>query len=356
MFEQRQGGPFASQRPSSLERREARDFSSFMLRGALLGRDIHALRKRRVRAINHSANLPFSIKLKSRSPFAYAGPQRVSSPPPNAQDQENKKGVDRVNQAQNDMKDQAAKDITKAHDDATTKIDQANKGEIDYAKKLVEAEAYATAHPGDKAAHNVLISAQNNYQTANKNGEWSKKYAAYHEKDKDTQTLKNFGEQSTNKMTTEFNSNGDAKSDKQKALDKAKKGFMQFLDVFTDLIGDLGMMFPALGEVIQVGIQLEKFGTKVADGIKAAKAAKKADKIGEKIKKVLDINGPQVIGGVSGKEMDEMQKKLIGELVGMVSKNEKATDKMVEDTTLKGYKAPSGGGRGKVQSLSLLLL
>ncbi|MCJ1479329.1 hypothetical protein MMC13_008014 [Lambiella insularis] len=220
--------------------------------------------------------------LERRAAFAYAAPKRIN---PDSQTKQNKDGVDQVNKQQPKAKDQPAKDMDNAHSNANSVTDQANAGEKDGDAALKKAEASCKAHPNDKKA---LISS----------------------------------------------GNGNAKSAEQKAKEKAKAGFMKFLEVFGEVMSVLTIAFPEAGEVLAFGIRLGETVSKVAEDIvKVAKMAYKAEKLGDKIRDVLNLKGGlQEIQGVSGKAMAELQKQLLGELIDLANENTAATAKKVDDT------------------------
>ncbi|MCJ1353995.1 MAG: hypothetical protein MMC33_003982 [Icmadophila ericetorum] len=266
--------------------------------------------------------------LESRAAFPIPRPLRSGQ----TQQQKNEQEVKAVNQQQKaDAKD-AKKTINDAHTKAVDTINNANSGEQWGNNQLKAAQK---DNCGDsRNCQNKLISAENDKITAQKNGEWKKKYAQYQEKNTDTSAINNFAQKSNTDQTTNFNTNGDAKSDAQKAKEKALAGFMKFLNVFEEILSVLTIALPGAGEVLSVGMHLAEAAGKAAEDItKIAKGAYKAEKFGEKVRNALGMQGgPQVIQGVSGKEMADLQKDLINQLIGQASKNLGATADLVKDT------------------------
>ncbi|MCJ1294367.1 hypothetical protein MMC34_005925 [Xylographa carneopallida] len=273
--------------------------------------------------------------LLRRAALALARPRRVNVET-QSQEQKNKEALNRANSQQQKDKDSSENTINDAHKKATTAVDSANAGEKWGDDQIKQAQEYMKTHPNDRKTHNKLQSALKDKIVADKNGEWKKNYAAYSEQQTDMKALGDFKQKSTDDQTAEFNKNGDAKSAEQKAAEKAKAGFMKFLQVFGEIMSVLTMAFPGGGEVLAVGIKLGETAAKVGEDIaKIAKLGLKAEKFGDKVRDVLNMKpGTQQIAGVSGKAMADLQSKLLNELVGLAVKNTDATAKKVKDTKL----------------------
>lgn len=281
--------------------------------------------------IRRYAHASVDALLQGRAAFAYAAPKRIN---PGSQEKQNKDGVDRVNNQQQKDKGQSANDINISHMVASGIIDQANAGEKNGDAALKKAEANYKAHPNDKKAFNQLKGAQSLHRTADENGEFKKINAKNTEEKQDVKSIGDFNKKSNDKQNEEFNKNGDAKSAEQKAKEKAKAGFMKFLEIFGEIMSVLTIAFPGAGEVLSVGIRLGETVGKVAEDVaKVAKMAYKAEKFGDKIREVLNLkSGQQQIAGVSGKAMADLQKQLLGELIDLASKNIAATGKKIDET------------------------
>ena len=251
-----------------------------------------------------------------------------------SQDQRNKQEVQAVNQQQQADAKNSEKTINDAHNKANQQIDAANKGQQWGKDQVKDAQQYAKDHPDSQTTRNKVQSAEKDKATADKNGEWKKKYAQYQEQQTDVKAIGNFAQKSKDDQTASFNSDGNAKSEAQKAKEKAMAGFQKFLQIFEEVLSVLTIAFPGAGEVLSVGIRLAEAAGKAAEDVsKIAKGAYKAEKFGEKVRDALGVKpGAQVIQGVSGKEMADMQNKLINELIGLASKNLGDTAKKVKDT------------------------
>ncbi|MCJ1284540.1 hypothetical protein MMC26_003873 [Xylographa opegraphella] len=273
--------------------------------------------------------------LLRRAANALARPVRINVAT-HSQDQKNKEAVDRANSQQQKDKNSSENIINDAHTKATTSIDSANAGEKWGDDQIMQATEYMKSHPNDRKTNNKLQSALNAKKTADKNGEWKKKYAAYSEQRTDMKALDDFKQKSTDDQNAEFNKDGKAKSAEQKAAEKAKAGFMKFLQIFGEIMSVLTIAFPGGGEVLAVGIKLGETAAKAGEDIaKIAKLGLKAEKFGDKVRDALNMKpGTQQIAGVSGKAMADLQSKLINELIGLAVKNTGATAKKVQDTKL----------------------
>ena len=273
--------------------------------------------------------------LLRRAALALARPRRFSVET-HSQEQKNKEALDRANSQQQKDKDTSENTINDAHTKATTSIDSANAGERWGDDQIKQATEYMKTHPNDRKTHNKLQNALKAKTTADKNGEWTKKYAAYSEQRTDMKALGDFNQKSNDDQNAEFNKDGNGKSAEQKAAEKAKAGFMKFLQVFGEIMSVLTMAFPGGGEVLAVGIKLGETAAKVGEDIaKIAKLGLKAEKFGDKVRDVLNLKpGTQQIAGVSGKAMADLQNKLVNELIGLAVKNTDATAKKVQDTKL----------------------
>ena len=273
--------------------------------------------------------------LQRRVALPVAAPVRVMASS-SSQEQKNKAAVNRANSQQHKDKDTSANTINSAHQKATTSIDVANDGEKWGDDQIKQAKEYMKTHPNDRKTQNKLLSAEKDKIVADKNGEWEKKYAAYQEQQTDIEALGDFSQKSKDDQNAEFNKNGNAKSAEQKAAEKAKAGFMKFLQIFGEIMSVLTIAFPGGGEVLAVGIRLGETAAKVGEDIaKIAKLGLKAEKFGDKVRDVLNMKpGTQEIAGVSGKAMADLQNKLINELIGLAVKNTGETAKKVQDTKL----------------------
>ena len=149
--------------------------------------------------------------------------------------------------------------------------------------------------------------------------------------------------QSKDAQNTEFQKNGNAKSAAQKAKDRAKKGFLKFLNIFGEVFFAIASIFPGPGEVPGLGIRLGSTAGKIAAevgkiakvGTKIGKGVQKTENFASDVRKVLDLNkgdSQQEIKGLSGKQMADLQQELIGELIKEASKNLGETAKKVHDT------------------------
>ncbi|MCJ1390038.1 hypothetical protein MMC18_002896 [Xylographa bjoerkii] len=293
---------------------------------------------------------PVNDFLSRRAALALARPRRFTVPS-KSQEEKNKDGVDRANSQQQKDKDSSENTINDAHKKATTSIDNANDGERWGDDQIKEATEYMKTHPNDRKTHNKLQNALKAKTVADKNGEWTKKYAAYSEQRTDMKALGDFAQKSKDDQNAEFNKNGNAKSAEQKAAEKAKAGFMKFLQIFGEIMSVLTMAFPGGGEVLAVGIKLGETAAKVGEDIaKIAKMGLKAEKFGDKVRDALNMKpGTQEIAGVSGKAMADLQNKLVNELVGLAVKNVGDTAKKVQDTKLPTPKLPVCK-RGRIQN------
>jgi len=275
------------------------------------------------------------LRLRLRSPY----PQRKS------QDQANKEALDRVNTSQRNDKDAAAKNINDEHAKANNIMDQANASEKKTENELKKAQEYAKAHPDDKKAQNGLKGAAGNADTAKKNGEWEKTNEPNTELKNDAKAVDEFNTKSKDSQNKAFNKNGDAKSAEQQAKERARAGFLKFLEIFGEVASLLAGALPGPGQLLSVGIRLRTMGARigkdVADVVKVAKAGMKAEKFGQDLRKVLDVkDGKQEIQGIAGDRMAEVQRQFLGELLDLLGKNAKATEKKVEETKKEVPQAP----------------
>lgn len=295
------------------------------------------------RVYGDAKTVKFSVPRAKRWPDTHGNTLlqlRVALPIPDprgtvqSQEQRNKQEVQAVNNQQQSDAKNSEKAINNAHDKANQQIDSANKGEQWGKDQVKDAQQYAKDNPDSRSTRNKVLSAEKDKITAEKNGEWKKKYAQYQEQQTDVKAIGDFGQKSKDDQTASFNGNGDAKSEAQKAKEKALAGFQKFLQVFEEILSVLTIAFPGAGEVLSVGMRLAEVAGKAAEDVsKIAKGAYKAEKFGEKVRDTLGIKpGAQVIQGVSGKEMADMQNKLINELIGIASKNLGDTAKKVKDT------------------------
>ena len=257
-------------------------------------------------------------------------PPREPKLTPAQQEKKNKEAEERAKKAQEDAKKNAAETIDNNHKDATSQIDKDNKDQGSDAAKYDQLKANWEK---DKSKFNCrdykeLRRLDDNFKKdayGNDRGN-----ALNNEQSGDARATQNFVDDSKKAQNAEFNKDGKAKSELQKAEDRAREGFLKFLSIFAEIISDLSMLLPGVGEVLGMGLKLAMVGERIAQGVAdvakaGAKAARKADdavKYGDQIRQQLGMKkGDQEIAGASGKVLADMQNKLLDELIKQAQKN-----------------------------------
>ena len=269
--------------------------------------------------------------MSKRAPFGgMITPPREPKLTPAQQEKKNKEAEERAKKAQEDAKKNAADNIDNNHKDATSQIDKDNKDQGSDAAKYDQLKANWEKDKKKFSCkdYKELRRLDDNFKKDSYGNDRGN--ALNNEQSGDAKATKNFIDDSKKAQNAEFNKDGKAKSELQKAEDRAREGFLKFLSIFAEIISDLSMLLPGVGEVLGMGLKLAMVGERVAQGVVDAvkagvKVANKANdvvKYGDQIRQQLGMKkGDQEIAGASGKVLADMQNKLLDELIARAQKN-----------------------------------